>query len=64
MLYKDLPTGNFFRIAAAPEAGEFFKCQPWVSVTADLDKLFNCKPDVEVIVTNRARTTETGKDSQ
>jgi hypothetical protein len=53
MKYSDLPTGNFFVIAAVPTAGEFFKCQPWVSVTADLEKLFCPKPGVEVIVTNR-----------
>jgi len=28
MRYENLPTGNFYRIAAKPEAGEFFKCQP------------------------------------
>jgi hypothetical protein len=54
VLYKDLPTGNFFRIAAKPDAGEFFKCQPWVSTTADLEKMFICKPEVEVLVTNKS----------
>lgn len=52
MKYADLPPGNFYRIAAKPSAGEFFKCQPWVSTTADLENLFICKPEVEVIVTN------------
>jgi hypothetical protein len=54
MLYKDLPTGNFFRLVAKPDAGEFFKCQPWVSTTADLEKMVLFKDEVEVFVTNRS----------
>lgn len=50
--YEDLPTGNFFRIAARPDLGEFFKCQSWVSTTADLEKMVCFKPDVEMLVTN------------
>jgi hypothetical protein len=52
MMYKDLPTGNFFRLAARPDLGDFFKCQPWVSTTADLDKMVLFKPEVEIFVTN------------
>lgn len=52
MRYDDLPTGNFFRIAARPDLGEFFKCQPWVSTTADLEKMVLFKDDVEMLVTN------------
>jgi hypothetical protein len=54
MKYSELPTGNFFRIAEKPDAGEFFKCQSWVSTTADLEKMFLCKPDVEIVVTNKS----------
>ncbi len=53
MRYEDLETGNFFRIAKRPDLGEFFKCQPWVSTTADLEKMIQFKPDVEIVITNR-----------
>lgn len=46
--YADLPSGNFFRIAEKPER-RFFKCQPWVSTTEDLEKMIQFKPDVLVI---------------
>ena len=54
MPYADLPCGNFFVLAELPNYMEFFKCQPWASVSADLEKLIQFKPDVEVIVTNRS----------
>jgi hypothetical protein len=61
MRYEDLPPGNFFRIAARPEK-EFFKCQPWVSTTADLEKMFLCKPDVMVTVKNPIWNEEISDD--
>jgi hypothetical protein len=66
MKYLELPTGNFFRIAEKPDAGEFFKCQSWVSITADLEKMFLCKPDVEIVVTNKSGSVnecEGGRDA-
>jgi len=64
MLYKDLPSGNFFRLVAKPDAGEFFKCQPWVSTTADLEKLIQFKPEVEVMVTNRSGVIHDGPETE
>jgi hypothetical protein len=52
--YADLPTGNFFRLADRPDVNEFFKCQPWVSTTADLEKMIQFKDDTKVFVTNRS----------
>lgn len=60
--YADLPTGNFFRIAARPDLGEFFKCQPWASTTADLEKMIQFKGEVEMIVTNRSEIINRCKD--
>lgn len=48
--YSELETGHFFRIAARPGLGRFFKSVPWVALTEDLEKLVNFKPDVEVFI--------------
>jgi len=50
MRYEDLSTGHFFRITVRPDLGKFFKCQPWVSTTADLEKMIQFKPDVDVSI--------------
>jgi len=50
--YEDMETGHFFRIASRPDLGRFFKCQPWVSVTADLEKMVDFKPDVLMRITD------------
>lgn len=53
--YADLPTGHFFRIAKRPDLGRFFKSVSWVSLTEDLEKLVNFKPDVEVFIDEKQR---------
>jgi len=50
MRYEELEAGHFFRIQVRPDLGRFFKCQPWVSTTDDLEKFINFKPDVEVFI--------------
>ena len=51
--YEDLECGHFFRIGKRPDLGRFFKCQPWVSTTEDLEKLICFKADVEVFIDER-----------
>lgn len=50
MKYRDLPAGNFFRIALRPDLGRFFKCEPWISTTEDLEKLVNFKEEIDVVL--------------
>ena len=55
--YEDLPSGTFFRLVAVPDR-RFFKCEPWVSTTEDLEKFIQFKPDTMVVNDDRVKGGE------